>query len=188
MKKNIFIIMIVVTVFCLISFFSNAVDNEQKQKKEGSIIKNIKLDEIEALFLSHKQGIIIINLWATWCSPCVAELPSFGNIYKRYPEEQVHLYLLNIEGKEAEEKKLKPFLKKNPLPCPVYLLEDGTPTDLEKVLKTEISGALPTTLIYNSNGKLIKKFENPITEEEIEKVLKEYKIKPNVESQGEKSG
>ena len=87
-----------------------------------------------------------------------------------------------------EEKKLKPFLKKNPLPCPVYLLEDGSPTDLEKVLKTEISGALPTTLIYNSNGKLIKKFEMPITEEEIEKILKEYRITPIVQIQEEKSG
>ncbi len=188
MGKNIFIIIIGAAVFCFTALSLYAVDNEQKQKEDDTTIKNIKLDEIESLFLSHKQGLTIINLWATWCSPCVAELPYFGNIYKRYPKEQVHLYLLNIEGKEAEEKKLKPFLKKNPLPCPVYLLEDGTPTDLEKVLKTEISGALPTTLIYNSNGKLIKKIENPITEEEIEKILNKYKIKPTVGTQVEKSG
>jgi thiol-disulfide isomerase/thioredoxin len=138
--------------------------------------------------LSHNQGLTIINLWATWCSPCVAELPYFGNIYKRYSKEQVHLYLLNIEGKDMEEKKLKAFFKEKSSSCPVYLLEDGYPTDLEKVLKTEISGALPTTLIYNSNGKTYKKFEMPITEEEIEKILKEYRITPIVQIQEEKSG
>ena len=84
MARNISIIIMAIVVFCFISFSSNAVDKGQKQKEETSTIQNIKLDQIESLFLSHNQGLTIINLWATWCSPCVAELPYFGNIYKRF--------------------------------------------------------------------------------------------------------
>lgn len=149
---------------------------EEKQADKAPIIQNINLKQIEALLSEKRQGLIIINLWATWCPPCVAELPYFENIYKNYPRDKVHIYLINIEGKESKEKVLEPFLKKNPLPCPVYLLEDGTPEELEKVLKTEISGALPITLFYNSDGKLIKKFEESITEEKIKSILKENGI------------
>lgn len=149
---------------------------EEKHSEKEPIIYNINLKQIKTLLSENKQGLTIINLWATWCPPCVAELPHFGNIYEKYPKEKVHLYLINVEGKEIKEKVLEPFLKKNLLPCPVYLLEEGTPEELEKVLKTEISGALPITLIYNSGGKLLKKFEESISEEDIRYILKENGI------------
>ncbi len=169
-----------IALFCMLflmtfSFFLLAV-GEQSEKEP--VIHDIKLTQIETLIAEKKPGLIIINLWATWCPPCVAELPHFGNIYKKYSKEKVRLYLINIEGKEIKEKVLKPFLKKNALPCPVYLLEGGKPEELEKVLKTEISGALPITIIYNSEGKLIKKFEGAITENDIELVLKQNGMSP----------
>ncbi len=149
---------------------------EEKQSEKKPIIYNINLKQIETSLSENKQGLTIINLWATWCPPCVAELAHFGNIYEKYPKEKVHLYLINIEGKEIKEKVLEPFLKKNPLPCPVYLLDEGSPEEIEKVLKTEISGALPITLIYNSGGRLLKKFEESISEKDIQSILKENGI------------
>jgi len=177
------------SIFCILflmtfSFFLLAAG---KQTEKEPIIHDIKLTQIETLISEKKPGLVIINLWATWCPPCVAELPHFGNIYKKYSKEKVRLYLINIEGKEIKEKVLKPFLKKNALPCPVYLLEEGRPEEIEKVLKTEISGALPITIIYNSEGKLIKKFEGAITESDIESVLQQNGISPISPNQEEKS-
>ncbi len=168
-SKYIFFFLFIIITPC-ISFA------EEKQTQKKPIIHDINLQKIETLLSEKKQGLTIINLWATWCPPCVAELPHFGNIYKKYPKDKVHIYLINIEGKEIKEKVLEPFLRKNPLPCPVFLLEEGTPEELEKILKTEISGALPITLIYNSRGKLLKKFEESISEEDIRSILKENGI------------
>ncbi|MGC8737910.1 MAG: redoxin domain-containing protein [Candidatus Hydrogenedens sp.] len=172
-KFNVLVFAVILSI--TFSFFLVA---EEKSTEEEPVIHDIKLTQIETLLSEKKRGLIIINLWATWCPPCVSELPYFGDIYKKYSEEQVHIYLINIEGKEIKEKVLKPFLKKNSLPCPVYLLEEGKPEELEKVLSTEISGALPITLIYNSDGKLIKKFEGAITVDDIKSVLRGNGILP----------
>ncbi|MCX8065823.1 MAG: TlpA family protein disulfide reductase [Candidatus Hydrogenedentes bacterium] len=110
----------------------------------------------------------ILNLWATWCPPCVKEIPYFVEFYKRHHKKNIKIILLSIEGKESEETILKPFLTKNPIPFQVYLLEKGTPEELEKILKTELSGALPITLIYDKEGKIIKKVDGPISLEELE--------------------
>ncbi len=176
------------TIFVSIMISSYPLFAEEKQTERKPVIHDIKLNQIETLLSEKKQGLIIINLWATWCPPCVAELPHFGNIYKQYSGKDLHLYLINIEGKQSKEKVLEPFLKKNPLPCPVYLLEGGNPEEFEKVLKTEISGALPVTIIYSSEGKLIKKFEGSITETDIQSVLRENNILPISKNQEGMSG
>ncbi len=184
MVKSINILFVVLFMAFLLLYTSTAIAQEtnqnQLQEKEEikPNIKIIRLQEIETIITEKRQGITIINLWATWCPPCVEELPFFGNIYKNYPKDLVHLYLINIEGKENGKKVVEPFLKKKPLPCPVYLLEDGTPEMIEKTLKTQISGALPVTLIYNSKGKLVKKFEEAITENTLNEILKNYGIEP----------
>jgi len=169
------------TVFC-ISLISFA-DNKQV---EPPVIRDITIKQLETLLSEKQQGLIIINLWATWCPPCVAELPYFGNIYKHYSEKEVHLYLVNIEGKDSKEKVLKPFLERRPLPCPVYLLVEGNPDDLAQVLKTPLTGALPVTLIYKG-GKLIKKFEEEIKESDITNVLKENGVYPISQQKGGKT-
>ncbi len=165
-------------VSLLLILITDSICAEEKKSEKNTVINDLTIGKIETLLSERKQGLTIINLWATWCPPCVAELPHFGNIYKQYSDKDVRLYLINIEGKQAKDSVLKPFLQKNPLPCHVYLLEDGGPEELEKVLKTELSGALPITIIYNSDGKIVKKFEDSITENDIKSVLEAHHILP----------
>ncbi len=144
-------------------------------KEDTSVAKNkvnlqvVKIEEIPNLIKPPQSGFTILNLWATWCPPCVKEIPHFIQFYQKHKKDNIKLILLSIEGKDSEEDTLKPFLQKNPIPFRVYLLEKGTPEELEKVLKTTISGALPVTIIYGNDGKVIKKFEGPITSKDLEK-------------------
>lgn len=141
---------------------------EEKQTSTEIKLQITKIEDIGELIKPPPNGMTIINLWATWCPPCVKELPHFIEFYKKHGNKNVKLVLLSVEGKEAEEKVLKPFLSKNPIPFQVYLLEKGTPEEIEKVLNVKLSGALPVTIIYDNDGKILKKFDGPITLDDLE--------------------
>lgn len=144
---------------------------------DSSKVKLITLHDIQTSITQEDAEIKVINLWATWCPPCVAELPHFENIHKKYDKKKLKFYLISIEGKEAKDK-VESFLQKRQISCPVYLLEEGKPEDLEKVINTHLTGALPVTILYDSKGKIIRKFEEPITESILEQQLTELGLTP----------
>lgn len=169
--NSIFLLILIIALLNKYSISQNiAIDIEDPLVTQDKVnLQVVKIEEISNLIKPPQSGFTVLNLWATWCPPCVKEIPHFVEFYQKHKKENIKLILLSIEGKDSEENALKPFLKKNPIPFKVYLLEKGTPEELEKVLKTAISGALPVTIIYGNDGKVIKKFEGPITSKDLEK-------------------
>ncbi|GEM_PF-6563424 len=161
----------VLAILCILltSLMLPGVCKDTSTSNSNIDIQIVKIEELSELIKPPNGGFTILNLWATWCLPCVKELPHFVEFYKKHGTRTVKICLISVEGKESEEQTLKPFLEKHPIPFRVYLIEKGTPEEIESVLKTKISGALPITIIYASNGEIIKKFEGPITLEELEK-------------------
>ncbi len=97
----------------------------------------------EAITLEHLKGKpVLINVWATWCPPCVAELPSLEKLYSVYGN-RVHFVFLA----EDDPKKVKDFLAKRNLDLPVYFSASSRPFVLQ-------SQSIPTTFILDKNMRL----------------------------------
>jgi len=94
-------------------------------------------------FESFKGKVIIVNFWATWCPPCIAEMPSFQKLYDAYKEDVVFLFVAN-----DEEKKVTKFLNKNKYTIPIYFEASNRPAEMQ-------SNSLPTTYIINRNGEIV---------------------------------
>ncbi|MBO6516904.1 MAG: TlpA family protein disulfide reductase [Bacteroidia bacterium] len=86
---------------------------------------------------------IVINFWATWCPPCIAEMPSMQALYTSYQDDVVFLFVTN-----DEIERVKHFLKKENLNIPVYTSLSGAPDMLA-------SSRLPTTYILNEAGEIV---------------------------------
>ncbi len=109
-------------------------------------------DELAIYIKENNSKPLVINFWATWCAPCVKELPYFEKLNLENPNVKVILVSLDFE--KQVESKLKPFLKKkNYTSTPIYLADKEYNTWLPKIDKNW-SGSIPATLIITQDKKV----------------------------------
>lgn len=138
------------------------------------IIKEINYDGLELLLNKNDDKTYVINFWATWCKPCVEELPAFQKLYKNYKNKNVEVILVSLDFKNQVETRLIPFIKKHNLKPEVVLMVDPDQNTWIPKVSPEWSGALPATVIYNKNkrGFYEQSFSYEILETELTKFLK----------------
>ncbi len=107
----------------------------------------------------------VINFWATWCSPCVKELPYFESINREYSEKNVKVILVSLDFPSQIESKLKPYLKKNKIKSDVILLDDSKMNKWVPRVSEKWDGGIPATLIVNSSNYNF--YPNPFEKEEL---------------------
>ncbi|GGX20782.1 TlpA disulfide reductase family protein [Aquimarina muelleri] len=112
----------------------------------------------------------VINFWATWCKPCVVELPYFELINSKYPEDKVEVILVSLDLPNQVESKLIPFIKKQKIQSKVVLLDDPDANNWIPKVNKNWSGSIPATIIYK-NGT-VNFYERSFTYNELEKELK----------------
>ncbi len=108
---------------------------------------------IESLFHQKNDTLYVINFWATWCAPCVEELPYFEKINEVYREQKVKVILVSLDFKRQLETKLKPFLEKMPLRSQVIVLTDNKYNNWINKVDADWGGAIPVTVIYKGEQR-----------------------------------
>ncbi|MGY3792800.1 TlpA family protein disulfide reductase [uncultured Aquimarina sp.] len=112
----------------------------------------------------------VINFWATWCKPCVAELPYFELINSRYPNKEVEVILVSLDLPNHVESKLIPFVKKQRIQSKIVLLDDPDANNWIPKVNENWSGSIPATIIYKGNTSNF--YERSFTYDELERELK----------------
>ena len=93
----------------------------------------------------YKGQVILINNWATWCPPCIAEMPSLVKLYPQYKDKVEFVFVA-----QDKPEKVATFLKKNNWQIPVYYMQSNPPASLQ-------SGSIPTTFIIDKQGHIVVK-------------------------------
>ena len=75
-------------------------------------IQVIKYPDLENMLKSQNDTVLIVNFWATWCAPCVKELPYFEKLQIKYGNEKVKVIMVSLDYSSVLEKKVKPFIIK----------------------------------------------------------------------------
>ncbi len=107
----------------------------------------------------------VINFWATWCSPCVKELPYFESVNREYYEKNVKVILVSLDFPSQIESKLMPYLKRNKIKSNVILLDDSKMNKWVPRVSEKWDGGIPATLIVNSSNYNF--YPNPFEKEEL---------------------
>ena len=108
-------------------------------------------DEMEYIFKNDNDSIYVINFWATWCKPCVKELPYFEELNREMEKDKVKVILVSLDFKKQIESKLIPFLKKRAIQSDVVLLLDDKAVNWIDRVDESWSGAIPATVFYNKD-------------------------------------
>jgi thiol-disulfide isomerase/thioredoxin len=107
---------------------------------------------LEKEVLSDKNTTYVVNFWATWCAPCVKELPHFEKLNSE--NKSVKVVLVSLDFKNQFETKLLPFLKNRKVNSEVVLLTDKDYNTWLPIVDKDWSGSIPATLIIK-NGKKV---------------------------------
>lgn len=176
--KNIAVVFSLLFVLVSCNSESKKLPSKQKEKvSEVSSFEKIPIYDYKALhpLLSKNDGkTYVINFWATWCGPCVKELPYFEKLLAQYKNKNVEVILVSLDFPTQIETKLIPFVKKKNLQAKVVAMVDADQDTWIPKIHKNWSGAIPATLIYNNTDRAFfeKSFEYEELETELNKFLK----------------
>lgn len=125
--------------------FSMEVDKEDQVNLTNYNWELLDLKGNKTNLQLYKNKVIVLNFWATWCPPCVAEMPSFQKLYNEYGDKVVFLFVAN-----DDPEKVHTFLNNKDYVLPVYFQGSKVPEEID-------SNALPTTYIIDKNGAIVAK-------------------------------
>ena len=183
MKKNLLFILLPL-------FILNCKNDSNENQKEVALIDKTKTEYTEASdiqslpfdvvdfdglkpYLNKKDdNVYVINFWATWCAPCVKELPYFEQLNKNYKSQNVEVILVSLDFPKQYQKKLMPFIKQKNLQSKVIALNDVDQDRWINGINENWSGAIPATLIYNKNKSDF--YEKSFSYKELENKVKTF--------------
>ncbi|GLB50923.1 TlpA disulfide reductase family protein [Neptunitalea lumnitzerae] len=136
-------------------------------------IRVMNFSELQKEVLSvNDDKTYVINFWATWCGPCVKELPHFEELNAKYAVDNVEVILVSLDFPNKVETQLLPFLAKKDIQSKVVFLNDTHMNEWIPKVSKDWSGAIPATLIYNKDKRAF--YEQSFTFLELEETVKNY--------------
>jgi thiol-disulfide isomerase/thioredoxin len=122
-------------------------------KVSAQQVATIKITDLENRIRNSSDTTYIVNFWATWCAPCVKELPDFDSIHTTFIDKKVKVLLVSLDFKEDTDSKLKPFIATKKIKSEVVLLDETNANYFIPKVSNLWTGAIPATLIKNNNKK-----------------------------------
>jgi thiol-disulfide isomerase/thioredoxin len=110
--------------------------------------------DLEKQIIADSNSVTVLNFWATWCKPCVEELPDFEKLYADYRPKNVKVILANLDFHSRTETLVVPFIQKNALKSFVVHITDADPNEWIDTSSPEWSGAIPATIIFYKGKKV----------------------------------
>lgn len=136
-------------IFAFGSCKSNTDNQSKNQSKETEPkISVYNFDEFEQFLHQEDDKLHVVNFWATWCKPCIEEMPYFFKLSK---ENDINLVLVSLDLPAMKDTQLKPFLEKNNIYENIILLDDPNSNVWIPKVHKDWSGAIPATKIYNKD-------------------------------------
>jgi len=114
------------------------------EQSDGWSVRTFEGEKVE--LADYKGKVVFLNLWATWCPPCVMEMPSIQNLYNSLKDEDIAFLIISKEEKETVQK----FVEEKEFNFPVYLSKGKIPATIR-------SRSIPATIILDREGVIVFK-------------------------------
>ncbi|MFN8285314.1 MAG: TlpA disulfide reductase family protein [Chitinophagales bacterium] len=137
----------------------------------GPEVKVVNFQQYENIAeKKNNDTLYVVNFWATWCKPCVAEMPYFEAAAKKFSSERVKVVFIDLNY-PREKEQVQNFINEKKVTSEVYLLDAGNPNNWIPAIDSEWSGAIPATVMFK-NGKKIFFREGEMTANELDSIIK----------------
>ncbi len=126
------------------------------QFKKGVRAPNFKLPDLNGKMMSltdYRGRVVLLNIWATWCAPCVEEMPSMEKLHQELKDEKFVILAVSIDEPGAEV--VRPFMKKHKLNFPALIDSAGILTQLYR------TSGVPESFIIDKQGRILEEIIGP---------------------------
>ena len=147
----------------IVAFISSCTD------QSSHAVAKLSFEEFEPLLHKQNDTVYVFNFWATWCKPCIKELPDFEKLNAAYSRKNVKVYLVSLDFPNKHEELLLPFLRENNIKTQVIHLTDVNANSWIDKVSPLWSGSIPATLIYKGNSAEFH--ETTLTFEELKNII-----------------
>jgi len=127
---------------------------------------------------AQKGRVVLVNFWATWCGPCVAEFPAIVKTSRKYRAQGLTVIAVSADSAKDLHTKVEPFLAKQEAAFPSYLEKSADPEDFINALDPTWQGDLPRTFIYDRQGRRVKTLTGEQTAQSLAAALMPYLKRP----------
>lgn len=135
-------------------------------------VRKVKVEEL-ADYIAKSDHPLVVNFWATWCAPCIAEIPYFQEEVKKYADQKAELLLVSLDFADAYPAKLSSFISKNKYEASFYWLNETDADHFCPQIDKKWSGSIPSTLFVNNKTGYRKFFERQLTHPQFVLSMKE---------------
>ncbi len=156
---------IIITTFLLVLFFTKGFNQ--------STLSYSSFADLKTTIVNDKEHITVLNFWATWCRPCVAELPDFEKIHAEFNQKGVQVILANLDFNSQADTLVPKFIKKNNTQSKVVHITDQDPNDWINSFWYDWTGTIPVTAIYYK-GEKVWFVDGPTDYETLKSILTKY--------------
>jgi thiol-disulfide isomerase/thioredoxin len=141
---------IVPSLICIL--FLSAFSLSAQDKHPARVVEPINVKGLERLIHDRNGKILFLNVWATWCQPCVEEFPDLIRLHQTYRDSAVDFVAISVDYPDEIKSKILPFLDTLRVPFKVYVSDIRKQEDFINALDPSWSGAIPATFIFDENG------------------------------------
>lgn len=134
-------------------------------------IKVVKIETLKKEYIKPNDTTYIINFFATWCGPCIQEMPVINKFYQSTKDKKIQLIFVSLDGGIAPAKLTK-FIKKQKMEAPVFILNESSDFSWLSYIDQRWQGGIPATMVVNSEKKVKAFFETPMENGQLEFYLK----------------
>jgi len=138
-------------------------------------VKLLTLKELKIRMAKGKDTTYVINFWATWCAPCVEELPYFEKLSKTYKNKPFKVILMSLDFRSKLQTEVIPFIKKHRITSEVYVVNEPDQQAFIENVDKKWSGALPATLLVSTAKKTNRFYEQSFTYDGLLEILSDLK-------------
>lgn len=136
----------------------------------------IRFDQLKQQIDQPNDTLYVVNFWATWCAPCVKELPQFETLHKTLTNQPIRVLLVSMDHPSTLKTKVIPFVRARKLQTPVVLLGETDLNTWVDKLVPEWSGALPMTLLLNTKQHVRQFIGKALKDGELVTIINQYKL------------
>jgi thiol-disulfide isomerase/thioredoxin len=134
-------------------------------------VEVIGLEQFKAMTIDKSSDTLcVVNFWATWCKPCVAEMPFFEEAAKKFAGQKVKVVFVSLNY-PREANAVSKFMSQKNIQSAAYLLDAGNPNEWIDKIETKWGGSIPATIMYKGGQKVFF-HEGELTQNQLDSIIK----------------
>jgi len=133
----------------------------------GQPVPKWKITDLEQ-YINKSEKPVIVNFWATYCAPCIKEIPYFQDLVRKYKDRGISLLLVSLDFEEFYPDKISRFAKKKDFTAPIVWLNETNADYFCPKIDERWSGVMPATLFVNNKTGFRSFREEEISREDLE--------------------